>query len=197
MALPLLPPSEIAPVVGLVLVASGLILGLVGRALLKTLMALVGAALGGALGFLLGEAIVEVPVRVAFLRDADLGVALVMAVVGAVVGALLLGLLAKTGVAFLLAAVGAAAAAGLLGSNVVGVLLFVPIFAVAFYFIDEVLGIAMALLGGLLVTSGAFILLDQAPAALGVGGLVALVGGLVQTLALHPPGPMGIRTLPR
>src|SRR3972149_3189873 len=143
---------SLAVFIGAALALVGLALAFWGRSIVARVMAMIGAAIGSILGFLLGVAI------------AGYVGGLILALVGGFIGSLLFGKLVKIGLALVM---------GLLAAGLV--------FAVAYYFIEEVLGIVTAIIGGILLALGAYILLGPN------SGTTAGAAGLV----VFPPG--GVR----
>jgi hypothetical protein len=196
-SLPFVAPNPIGNLtVALIFIAGGLLLGFMGRTLVRLLMTLVGALVGGALGYLVGTVVAAAPARVTFGGYVDLIIVLVLTISGALIGGVVFGLLVRAAVAFLGAIMAAALAGFLTGSVHIVLFAFIGGFALALYFVDELMGIIMALVGALLVATGVFLLTEQALPTVLAGIVVAVAGGVVQTLRLGrhlrtpaPPSP--------
>src|SRR2546430_1390114 len=140
-------------------------------------------------------------------------IGLILALVGAVIGSILFTKLVKVALAFLVGLLAAAVVYGLLGGQarftegsldvaLVGALLvLIVVFAISYYFIDDIIGIITAAIGGLLLALGLY-LLSAGVATAGLAGLgVFILGALVPTApvkqekrararaAAHPPPP--------
>jgi len=175
----------LAYVIGGALAVVGLALAFWGRGIWKMIMALIGMVLGGVLGFIIGFA----------LGGYLLG--LILGLVGAVIGSILFGKLVKialalvmgllaAGVVFL--ALGAPTGTGLGDTRVIAAIVsFLIVFALAYYFIEELIGVITAIIGGLLVALGVYIVLGTGNGLLsgGVGLLVFIVGASTQTMKIR------------
>jgi len=174
-------------IIGAILVILGLALAFFGRSIWSTVMAIIGAFLGGAVGFIAGFAIAGSPLD------------LVLAAVGAVLGGFLFGKLVKVALAFVVALLAAALVYILLGGPasfqggalntalIASLLTLIGVFAVSYYFIEELLGVITAIIGGLLLAGGLYLLLGpgSGTTALLAGLGVLALGGALQTLAMR------------
>jgi hypothetical protein len=185
-----LPPSLIWAIAG-ILVVVGLVFAFFGRGILKSLMAMIGAILGGIIGFLAG----------ALLGGSLLAIGL--GLVGSFIGFILFWKLVKIGFALALGVLAAAlvfiafgtpTGTGAGDSRVIGAIVaFIVIFAIAYYFIEELVGIITALIGGILVGVGAYLFLGPNAVggvqtwvvAAGVGAVVFFAGAFVQTVKVR------------
>ena len=177
-----------------ILVLIGLALAFWGRGILRFLMAILGMLLGGVIGYLAGAAI----------SGGSSLLAVGLALVGAFLGLILFWKLVKIGFALvlgLLAAVVVFLAFGLptQGAGVgdvrviAAILAFLVVFAISYYFIEELIGIITALVGGILVGVGAFLFLGPDPVsgiaswilAAAAGGIIFLVGATTQTMRVR------------
>src|SRR5712692_9254456 len=167
-----------------ILILTGLALAFWGHGLWSTVMSLIGALLGSVVGYLFGAAL-----------GGDLA-GLVLAIVGAVIGSILFTKLVKVALAFLVGLLAAAAVYGLLGGRaqftpgqidtplIAAILVLVVVFGISYYFIDDIIGIITAAIGGLLLALGLFLLGATALTA-GIAGLgVFVLGAFVQTAAI-------------
>ncbi len=189
MATPGLPPllsGEAGVIIGVVLIITGLALAFWGHGIWSTIMSLIGALLGAAVGFLFGASL-----------SANILVALVLALVGAIIGSILFTKLVKVALAFLVGLLAAAAVYGLLGGRaqftpgqidtplIAAILVLIVVFGISYYFIDDIIGIITAAIGGLLLALGLFLLgVATITAALAGLGVFAL-GAFVQTSAIR------------
>jgi large-conductance mechanosensitive channel len=175
---------EVTYILAAVLILTGLALAFWGHGLWSTVMSMIGALLGSAVGFLFGAAF------------GGLIGGLILALVGAIIGSILFTKLVKVALAFLVGLLAAAVVYGLLGGQarfqeghidaaLIGALLvLIVVFAISYYFIDDIIGIITAAIGGLLLALGLY-LLSAGTATAGLAGLgVFILGALVQTSAI-------------
>src|SRR6266480_3906835 len=142
---------EVTYIFAAILIITGLALAFYGHGLWTTVMSMIGALLGSAAGFLVGAAL------------GGIVAGLVLALVGAVIGSILFTKLVKVALAFLVGLLAGALAYGLLGGSasftegrldtaLIGALLvLIVVFAISYYFIDDIIGIITAAIGGLLL----------------------------------------------
>src|SRR6266566_1082469 len=125
--------------------------------------------------------------------------ALILALVGAVIGSILFTKLVKVALAFVVGLLAGAAVYGLLHGSatftpgqmdaplIAALLVLVVVFGISYYFIDDLIGIITAAIGGLLLAGGLYFLqgpgsgLTSALAGLGV----FVLGAIVQTSAIR------------
>jgi hypothetical protein len=188
MATPGLPylSGEAGVIIGVVLVVAGLALAFWGHGIWSTIMSLIGALLGAAVGFLFGASL-----------SSNVAVGLILALVGAIIGSILFTKLVKVALAFLVGLLAGAAVYGLLGGRaqftagqidtplIAAILVLIVVFGISYYFIDDIIGIITAAIGGLLLALGLFLLgIATITAALAGLGVFAL-GAFVQTSAIR------------
>jgi len=189
MATPGLPPllsGEAGVIIGVVLIITGLALAFWGHGIWSTIMSLIGALLGAAVGFLFGASL-----------SANIAVALILALVGTIIGSSLFTKLVKVARAFLVGLLAAAAVYGLSGGRaqftpgqidtplIAAILVLIVVFGISYYFIDDIIGIITAAIGGLLLALGLFLLgVATITAALAGLGVFAL-GAFVQTSTIR------------
>src|SRR5216117_4160476 len=149
---------EVTYILAAILIITGLALAFYGHGLWTTVMSMIGALLGSAVGFLFGAALGGV---VAWL---------VLALVGAVIGSILFTKLVKVALAFVVGLLAGAAVYGLLHGQatftpgqmdaplIAALLVLVVVFGVSYYFIDDLIGIITAAIGGLLLAGGLYLL---------------------------------------
>src|SRR5437867_13330668 len=167
---------EVTYILAAVLIITGLALAFWGHGLWATVMSMIGALLGSAVGFLFGAAL------------GGLVPGLILALVGAVIGSILFTKLVKVALAFLVGLLAAALVYGLLGGQarftqgqldpaLIGALLvLIVVFGISYYFIDDIIGIITAAIGGLLLALGLF-LLSAGTVTAGLAGLGAFILG--------------------
>ena len=187
-AIPGLPFSpQVTFILAAILIITGLALAFWGHGLWSTVMSLIGALLGSAVGFLFGAAV-----------QGEL-VGLILALVGAIIGSILFTKLVKVALAFLVGLLAGAVVYGVLGGRasfaagqmdnalVAAILVLIVVFGISYYFIDDIIGIVTAAIGGLLLALGLYLLLGPGggtTAALAGLGLFAL-GAIIQTAAIR------------
>src|SRR5881396_2254346 len=149
---------EVRYLLGAILILTGLALAFWGHGLWATVMSLIGALLGSVVGFLFGVAL-----------GSDL-TGLILAIVGAVIGSILFTKLVKVALAFLVGLLAGAAIYALLGGKaqftagqldtplIAAILVLVVVFGISYYFIDDIIGIITAAIGGLLLALGLYLL---------------------------------------
>src|SRR3977135_4104900 len=176
---------EVTYILAAMLIITGLALAFYGHGLWTTVMSMIGALLGSAVGFLFGAAL------------GGMVAGLVLALVGAVIGSILFTKLVKVALAFLVGLLAAAVVYGLLGgsarftqgqldSALIGALLvLIVVFGISYYFVDDIIGIITAAIGGFLLALGLY-LLSAGTLTAGLAGLgVFLLGALVQTATIN------------
>jgi len=174
---------EVTYILAAILIITGLALAFYGHGLWTTVMSMIGALLGSAVGFLFGAALGGVVAG------------LVLALVGAVIGSILFTKLVKVALAFLVGLLAAALVYGLLrgSANFTGqmdpplvgaILVLIVVFGISYYFIDDIIGIITAAIGGLLLALGLYLLTNTivTPGLAGLGAF--LLGALVQTATI-------------
>src|SRR5256712_3955104 len=141
-----------------VLILTGLALAFWGHGLWATVMSMIGALLGAVVGYLFGAAL-----------GGDLA-GLILAIVGAVIGSILFTKLVKVALAFLVGLLAGAAVYGLLGGRaqftagqldtplIAAILVLIVVFGISYYYIDDIIGIITAAIGGLLLALGLYLL---------------------------------------
>ena len=171
-------------IIGIVLVIVGLALAFWGHGIWSSVMSLIGALLGSAVGYLFGAAF-------------GVGAALILALVGAIIGSILFTKLVKVALAFLVGLLAGAGVYGLLGGQarftsgqidtplIAALLVLIVVFGIAYYFIDDIIGIVTAAIGGLLLALGLY-LLGVATTTAALAGLgVFVLGAAMQTSTIR------------
>ena len=168
---------------GGILALIGLLLAFVGRKMWTPFMSLVGAIIGGALGYIVGAV---------FFGNNVLAAGL-LGLIGSVLGSILFNYLVKIALALIAAAIPAGLAYyGLGGSGtaqdtavIAAILVLLVFFAIAYYFVEELIGVVTSLVGGALLGVGVFLVTGNGTWAIVGGAVVFLVGAIVQTLAIR------------
>jgi hypothetical protein len=172
-------PETAVLIIGAIIILVGVGLAFAGRIIWGSLMSLIGAFIGGALGYAIG-----------FILGGWI-IAMILSLILAIVGSMLLGAMVKLGLAFLtgLLAGGifflALGDAPLDSKLVVAFIILVIVFSVSYYFIEEVIGIVTALIGGILIGVGIWLVTADSGFGLLMGGLAFVGGALVQTFAVR------------
>jgi hypothetical protein len=174
-------------ILGVILILVGLALAFFGRKMWTPFMSLVGAIIGGAVGFILGG----VYVPNGYLAAALLGL------IGSILGSILFNYLVKIALALITAGIPAILTYYAIGGNpvtdqsaqdtrvIVAILVLLLVFALAYYFVEELIGVVTALVGGFLLGVGIFLAFSNVSWAFSGGALVFFVGAIVQTLAIR------------
>ena len=170
-------PAEIIFIIGIILVLVGLLLALFGKAIWAILMSLIGAVIGGLMGGLLG-----------YIFFGYIG-GLIFGFAGSFMGSLLFGYLVEFALAFLVGILAGGIVYILWGSVIGAIIVIVIVFAVAYYFISQIIGILTALIGSILFGGGLWLLTHDIVLVVGLGILVFAGGALIQTFLLK-----GVRT---
>jgi len=168
--------------IGIVLALCGLLLAFLGRRAMGQFLSLIGSIIGGSVGFIVGEAI----------SPSSPYLPIVLGVVGVILGSLLLSYAPNAALAFFTGFLAAVIAYVALGGTPQGdargqeppvmaaLLVMVIVFALIYYFIEDLMVPITALIGGVLVGAGVF-LATQSPINGGIAlGAVFLLGMLVQ-----------------
>lgn len=189
MATPTLPfiSAEAGVIIGVILVITGLALAFWGHGIWSSLMSLIGALLGAAVGFLFGASL-----------SSSILVGLILALVGAIIGSILFTKLVKVALAFLVGLLAGAAVYGLLGGQarftqgqidtplIAALLVLIVVFGISYYFIDDIIGIITAAIGGLLLAFGLFLLGVRPTTTAALAGLgLFVLGAFMQTSAIR------------
>lgn len=172
-------PQEAILIIGIILLLVGLGLAFFGRVVWGPLMSLIGAFIGGTIGYVIGYVL------------GGWIVAMILSLICAIVGSMLFGTLVKIGLAFLTGLLaGGLVFIALSGLQldmriIIAFIVLVIVFAIAYYFIEELIGIITALIGGILMGIAIWLLTGDAGLGLLLGGLSFLGGALVQTFAIR------------
>src|SRR2546422_7930568 len=177
---------EIRALLAAILILTCVALAFWGHGLWDTVRSLMRAPLGSVVGSLLGAAF-----------GGDL-TGLILAIVGAVIGSILFTKLVKVALAFLVGLLAGGAVYGLLGGRaqftagqldtplIAAILVLIVVFGISYYYIDDIIGIITAAIGGLLLALGLYLLqvVSTLTAAL-VGLGVFALGAFMQTAAIR------------
>jgi hypothetical protein len=174
--------------IGGILVVIGLVMAFFGRGVWAVLMTIIGAVLGALLGYIIGFAV----------GGNLLGI--VLALVGGLIGGFLFGKIVKVALALVMGLLAAALVFGLMGvpaspagaglgdiRTIAAVIAFFVVFALSYYFIDELIAIITSIIGGLLVALGTYIVLGTGNGLVaGLAGVaVFVIGAAWQTIKLR------------
>jgi len=145
-------------VIGALLVLIGLALAFVGRKMWTPFMSFVGAILGGSLGFFVG----------AYYTNSTLAAAL-FALFGSIIGSMLFNYLVKIALALITGAIPATITYYLMNPNpvqdqsaqqpavIAAILVLLVVFGIAYYFVEELIGVVTAIVGAFLLGAGIFL----------------------------------------
>jgi hypothetical protein len=171
-----------APIIGIILVVVGLLMAFWGHGIWNMVMSMIGALIGSAVGYIFGAALFGSLI------------ALILAIVGAIIGSILFSKLVKVALAFLVGLLAGALVYTALGGGgtlttgtpLIGALVvLVVVFGVAFYFIDDLIGIITAAIGGLLLGAGIYLLGQGTTLAAAAGIGAFILGAILQTSAIN------------
>lgn len=172
-------PEEAILIIGVILLLVGLGLAFFGRVVWGPLMSLIGAFIGGTIGYAIGYVL------------GGWIVAMILSLICAIIGSMLFGTLVKIGLAFLTGLLAGGLVFLALGGVqldariIVAFIVLVIVFAIAYYFIEELIGIITALIGGILMGIAIWLLTGDVGLGLLLGGLSFLGGALIQTFAIR------------
>ena len=172
-------------IIGVILVITGLLMAFWGHGIWNMVMSMIGALLGSAVGYIFGAAF-----------GGPLA-GLVLALVGAIIGSILFSKLVKVALAFLVGLLAGVLVYALLGGSAVftagkidapligALLVLVVVFGVSFYFIDDLIGVITAAIGGLLLAAGIYLLGEPTALAAGAGIAAFVLGAILQTTVIN------------
>ncbi|UCD91649.1 MAG: hypothetical protein JSV43_05205 [Methanobacteriota archaeon] len=164
-------------ILGIVLSLLGLVLGFWGWKIWPSMMALLGALIGGALGYIIGYNFFN-----------EWYIVMILAIIFSVIVSMIFGYLVEIGLAFILGLMAFVPLYLMIGGTtgiVVGAIALAIIFAIAYYYIEEVISIATALIGGVMIAGGLWLLGASPGIYIGVGVLVFVLGAIFQLLTLR------------
>jgi len=195
-------------ILGVVLSICGLALAFFGKTALNRATSILGGIIGGSAGYIIGGSVSTEPYLAA-----------VLGLIGAILGSVMLSYAPNATLAFFVGFIAAVIAflaqpapvnadpvmlaRAQDGRVMVALLVMVVAFAIVYYFVDELMKILTALIGGVLVAAGVFLILNdptgdpgqrQLYAAVALGA-VFLLGTVVQ-YALARRSPRKPRTMP-
>jgi hypothetical protein len=166
-----------------VYLAVGVVLAYLGRAIWGRLMTLIGLVLGGSVGYTSG----------ALILPGFGGVAL--AIVGALLGAMVFTWLVEVALAgmagFLALYVSYRSFVDLAVLEpsmalIIGLVIMLVVFSIAFYFMDRVMSYVTALVGAVLAGIGLFLLTNDLPLSVSAAVGMGISGALVQEVLVKP-----------
>ncbi len=174
-------------IIGGLLALVGTLLAFFGRKLWTPFMSLIGAILGGSVGYFIGI----------YFASGSAIAPLILALLGSVLGSILFNYLVKIALALIAAAIPAylvyrsmnpdpvADQSAQSPAVIAAILVLVAIFAIAYYFVEELIGLVTALVGGFLLGAGVFLITGDGLSAIGAAAVVFLLGAILQTLAIR------------
>lgn len=184
--------SGITLLLGLVLLGVGLLLAFFGRAMWESMMAIIGGFIGWFLAYFFAT----------YIMGWEWWMAIIVGFVGGMLGSWIFGALVEVALA-LIVAILAGGLVYILGGAawvIPAIIIFVIVFALSYYFMDDLIAIVTALIGGILSSVAIFVLMIDESAGLGAGeGLtgmpdptwailggiaIFILGALVQTFFL-------------
>jgi len=178
--------TEALGIIGVLLILVGLGLAFAGRKLWTPFMSLVGAILGGAVGFIVGQ----------YYVGGTFG-PLLLGLIGSILGSILFNYLVKIALALIAAGIPAILTYFALRGDpvadqtaqdtpvIVAILVLLIVFALAYYLVEELIGIVTAVVGGFLLGAGVFLLTTNVNLAIAAAAIVFLAGAILQTLAVR------------
>ena len=169
--------SDIDLIIGVVLLLIGLVLAFFGKLIWATMMSFIGAIIGGILGFIIGTLI------------GGQWVGLILSLIFAIMFSMIFGYLVQLGLALILGLMGFALVYFSFGQTdaaiIGGAIVLAIIFAVSYYFIEEVVAGATALIGGIFAGAGILLITWDMGLAVGLGIMIFVFGALVQIFVLR------------
>ncbi|HEV8594188.1 MAG TPA: hypothetical protein VGR51_01505 [Thermoplasmata archaeon] len=174
-------------IIGVLLAIVGLLLALFGRKMWTPFMSIIGAVLGGSAGYFIGV----------YYAPGSTIVPLMLALLGSVLGSILFNYLVKIALALIASAIPAYLVYRAMNPNpvtdqsaqspavIAAILALLAVFAVSYFFVEELIGVVTSLVGAFLLGIGVFLATGDGTYALIGGGLVFLMGAILQTLAIR------------
>ena len=184
--------SGITLLLGLVLLGVGLLLAFFGRAMWESMMAIIGGFIGWFLAYFFAT----------YIMGWEWWMAIIVGFVGGMLGSWIFGALVEVALA-LIVAILAGGLVYILGGAawvIPAIIIFVIVFALSYYFMDDLIAIVTALIGGILSSVAIFVLMIDDPGSMageGLGGMpdptwailggiaIFILGALVQTFFLE------------
>lgn len=163
----------------IILVIIGLVMAFFGRAIWDVLMSMIGGLIGSMVGFVIG-----------FMLAGFVGAIICMFIFG-FIGSILFRYLIRVVLALFCGIIVAALIWLAIGKPplsdflVIGLIIAIVVFIPSYYFIEELVSVLTALIGGAILGVGIYGLTLDPWLAIGVGVLVWIFGSLVQIMALE------------
>jgi hypothetical protein len=176
------PVPEAFLIIAVVLALCGLILALGGKRGVGQYLSMIGSAIGGTVGYIIGEAV----------SPGSIYLPIALGIIGVILGSLLLSYAPNAALAFFTGFLGAVVAYLALGGTASGdprgqqppvmasLLVMVLVFALVYYFIEELMVIVTSLIGAVLVGAGVYLATQSAVIGGAALGIVFLLGVIVQ-----------------
>ncbi len=163
-------------ILGLILLAVGLALAFFGRAMWESLMSIIGGFIGWFLAYFFA----------AYIMGWVWWMAMIAGFIGGMLGSWIFGALVEIALALIVAilAGGLVFILGGAGWAIPAVIVFVIVFALSYYFMDDLIAIVTAIIGGILSSVAIYILMMDDPGLMGegLGGMsdptMAILGGI-------------------
>ena len=163
-----------------ILLLVGVVLAFFGRSVWESLMSVIGGFIGWFIGFAMGMHFFEGdPNRWLY--------AIILGFICGLIGSWLFGMMVEVALALVTGALAGGLVYAMGGMNpaegwiAAAIITFVIVFALAYYYIDELIGIITAMIGGILAGAALWLLWDGDYMAGVFGFLIFLGGALVQT----------------
>ena len=184
--------SGITLVLGLILLGVGLLLAFFGRAMWESLMSIIGGFIGWFLAYFFAS----------YILGWEWWMAMIVGFIGGMLGSWIFGALVEVALALIVAllAGGLVFLLGGAGWAIPAIIVFVIVFALSYYYMDDLIAIVTALIGGILSSIAIYILMMDDPAGMmageGLAGMpdptlavlggiaIFILGALVQTFFL-------------
>ncbi len=184
--------SGIVLVLGLILLGVGLLLAFFGRAMWESMMAIIGGFIGWFLAYFFAS----------YIMGWNWVIAIIIGFVGGMLGSWIFGALVEVALA-LIVAILAGGLVYILGGAawaIPAVIVFVIVFALSYYFMDDLIAVVTALIGGILSSIAIYVLMMDDPGMMmgeGAGSMpdptwailggigIFILGALVQTFFLE------------
>ena len=174
---------EMETILLIIMLIIGLVLAFFGIKVWETLMGIIGGFIGWFIGFGLGM----------YYFESDPNVYIYAIIIGLIcgfIGSMLFHYLVEAAMALVVAALGGGVVYYMGGETpeqmylIAAIIVFVVVFALAFYFMDELIGVFTAMIGAILAGAALYLLMDGDPMSIILGIVIFISGAALQTFVL-------------
>lgn len=162
-----------------ILIVIGLLMAFFGRAIWDIIMSLIGGIIGSIIGFVIG-----------FILFGGFIIPFIFMFIFGFIGSILFKYLIRLALALLVGIIVAALVWLLMGKPlmadfaIIGLIILIVVFIPCYYFIEQLVSILTAFIGGVILGVGIYGLTSNPWLGIGIGALIWIVGSIVQLKAL-------------